>query len=156
MPEVNVLPQVTGCTFLAVSFPMPLEFSVVKSKHFAGLFCCFVFVWFFFPRKQAGSGSALSHHSKILIFHFDFVLGLISSTRKKGSKLDAPSSFPTSTTVLLLQPGQQEQIRVQIWQKLVHRFPRLEMQGCTSSLNSSPFPQLMWHARKHCSFLFVC
>lgn len=39
---------------------------------------------FFFFRKKAGSGTALSHHSKFLIFLLvpHFVLGLIGSTKK--------------------------------------------------------------------------
>jgi len=77
-------------------------------------FVGFFVVVFFSFRKVAGSGTALSHHSKFLIFFlaFDFILGLIGSTEKR-SNLDTPSPFPASTSVLLLQPGQQEQLRAQ-------------------------------------------
>lgn len=70
----------------------------------------------FFFRKKAGSGTALSHHSTFLIFllasHF------VDWFHLKRSNLDTVSPFPTSTPVLPLQPGQQEQERAQTWQNL--------------------------------------
>lgn len=84
--------RLTTSDWVYFSFPIPLDFSVVKSKHFAGFFC-WLFIFYYF-RKKAGSGTALSHHFKFLIFllAFDFVLiDCFSSETKFGPSFSPPN-----------------------------------------------------------------
>lgn len=84
--------RLTTSDWVYFSFPTPLDFSVVKSKHSSGFFC-WLFIFYYF-RKKAGSGTALSHHFKFLIFllAFDFVLiDCFSSETKFGPSFSPPN-----------------------------------------------------------------
>lgn len=155
LPGVSVLPQATGCSFHAVSFPVPLEFSVMKSKHFAGL-GCFFFCWLLIEEESRKWNCPFPPLHKLLIFllAFDFLLGLIGSTEKRGN-LGTLSLFQTSTSVLLFQSSQQEQRGAQIWHKLVPKFPRLDMHHYTSSLPLTTFPSLCG-SPENTLLLFAC
>ena len=80
-----------GVLFSLHHFLCPGILSCEKQTLCRGLFFCCCCCCFF--RKKAGSGTALSHHSKFLTLRaFDFVLGLSGFTEKRSS-LDSPS-FP--------------------------------------------------------------
>lgn len=94
LPEVNVSPQVTGCTF---HFLSPWNSQLWKANTLQGFS-----VGFYSFRKKAGSRTALSHHFKFLVFllAFDFVLELIDCFFPVKPNLDTSSPLPNSTSEL--------------------------------------------------------
>lgn len=105
--------------------------TAVKSKHTAG--CMYVFIFFF--RKKAGSGTALSHHFKFLmsLLVSEFVVGLIGYNDLR-SRLNTTFLFSAFTSAQLFQPGLQDYRGLRSSREMVLLFPDSEVHYCTTKL----------------------